>query len=196
MYYSTVSLQVSVLFVAKSILHRKIKRSRGFSVGLQVGTPPAAKSFSHRRINRSRSDQRGGAGAWAECAARSGPPSPPQHCWGRSSCGVPMCQCRSTPSQKCVLCPWHAALFEQPPTGAANNVLRAPSNMAILHEILTAALLSSDATQGQSYNSHFCSTAPCRRVLAPRTRHRECSHHTQPARHSRDLKSSIASQQD
>ena len=105
-------------------------------------------------------------------------------------------QCRYTPSQQCMLCPWHAKPFEQPPTGAAANVLRAPSNTAILHEILTAALLSSDATQGQSYNNHFCSTSPCRRALAPRTRHRECSHHTQPARHSRGLKSSIASQQD
>ena len=42
MYYSTVSLQVSVPFVAKSILHRKIKRSRGFSVSLQVSIAPAS----------------------------------------------------------------------------------------------------------------------------------------------------------
>ena len=50
MYYSTVSLQVSVPFVAKSILHRKIKCSRGFSVSLQVGIASAAKSFSQSRI--------------------------------------------------------------------------------------------------------------------------------------------------
>ena len=95
-----------------------------------------------------------------------------------------------------VLFTWHAEPFRQPLTGAATNVLRAPSNTAILHEILADILLSSDATQAQSYNSHFCSAAPCRRALAPSTRHRECSHDTQPARHSRDLKSSIASQQD
>ena len=79
-----------------------------------------------------------------------------------------------------------------PPTGAATSALRALSNPAIPHETFAAALLSSDATQGQSYNSHFCSTLQCRRAFIPRTRHRECTHHTQPARHPRDLKSSIA----
>ena len=102
------------------------------------------------------------------------------------------CWCQYISNQQCVLCPWHAEPFEQPPTGAATSVLRAPSNTAILHEILADILLSSDSTQAQSYNSHFCSAAPCRRALAPSTRHRECSHDTQPARHSRDLKSSIA----
>ena len=87
----------------------------------------------------------------------------------------------------------NSAAFAQraPPTGAATSALRALSNPAIPHETFAAALLPSDATQGQSYNSHSCSTLQCRRAFIPRTRHRECTHHTQPARHPRDLKSSI-----
>ena len=56
MYYSfSDSLQVGVPLVAKSILQRKIKRSRGFSVSVQVSVPFVAKSISQRIINRSRS---------------------------------------------------------------------------------------------------------------------------------------------
>ena len=123
--------------------------------------------------------------SWAACAARHAPPSP-----------VVAYQCRSISSQKCVRCPGHAGPFEQQPTGAETSMPRALSNAVVLHGSFAAALLPSDTTQGQSYNSHSCSTAPCRRAFVPRARHRECSHHTQPARHSRDLKSQIASQQD
>ena len=86
--------------------------------------------------------------------------------------------------QQHVLCPGHVVSFEPPAAGAASKVLRASSNTAIRHEILVAAPLPIGATQGQLYNSHICSSAPCRSALAPRTRHRKCSDYHQQATHS------------
>ena len=94
--------------------------------------------------------------------------------------------------QQHVLCPGHVVSFEPPAAGAASKVLRASSNTAIRHEILAAAPLPIGATQVQLYNSHICSSAPCRSALAPRTRHRKCSDYHQQATHSQSCMRSIA----
>ena len=94
--------------------------------------------------------------------------------------------------QQHVLCPGHVVSFEPPAAGTASKVLRASSNTAIRHEILVAAPLPIGAPQVQLYNSHICSSAPCRSALAPRTRHRKCSDYHQQATHSLSLLRSIA----